>query len=106
MNEKDIFELFQSSDVARNNSDSHVHLCEFISAMRRGQYYQISEEDIHRGVEYKKEEGKVLLKLIEPIIPEKDKPLAEKIVETFCDQSLQQFLGYKHTYEKQYNHII
>ena len=68
--------------------------------MRCGQYYPISEEDIHRGVEYKKAEGKALLKLIAPIIPEKDKHSAETIVEAFCDQSLQQFLDYKRSYEK------
>ena len=101
MNDKDIFELFQNEFTARDTSDSYSRLCNFVSAMRCGhQYYPISDEDIHRGVEYKKAEGKALLKLIAPIIPEKDKHSAETIVETFCDQSLQQFLDYKRSYEK------
>lgn len=97
MNEKDIFELFQNGLTARNTSESYQRLCDFVSAMRLGQYYPISDEDIRRGVEYKKAEGKALLKLIDPIIPEKDKHLAETIVENFCSQSLRQFLDYKHT---------
>ena len=35
-----------------------------------------------------------------------DKHLAEKMVENFCNQSLQQFIDYKRKYEKQNNHII
>ncbi len=105
MNDKDIFELFQNGLTAMNTSDSYNRLCNFVSAMRCGQYYPISDEDIHRGVEYKKAEGKALLKFIDPIIPEKDKHLAEAMVENLCNQCLQHFLNYKHTYEKQHNHV-
>ncbi len=106
MNDKDIFELFQNGFIAGNTSDSYSRLCNFVSAMRCGQYYPISDEDIHRGIDYKKAEGKVLLKMIDPIIPEKDKRLAESMVETFCNQCLQQFLDYKHTYENRNNRVI
>ena len=106
MNDKDIFELFQNGLIAGNMSDSYSRLCNFVNAMRCGQYYPISDEDIHRGVEYKKAEGKALLKLLDPIIPDKDKHLAESIVETFCSQSLQQLLNYKHTYENRNNRVI
>lgn len=106
MNDKDIFELFQNGFIAGNTSVSYFRLCNFVSAMRCGQYYPISDEDIHRGIEYKKAEGKVLLKMIDPIIPKKDKRLSESMVETFCDQCLQQFLHYKHTYENKNNHVI
>lgn len=105
MNNKDIFDLFQNGFIAGNTSDSYSRLCNFVSAMRCGQYYPISDEDIHRGIDYKKAEGKVLLKMIDPIIPEKDKHLAESMVETFCNQCLQQFLNYKRTYENQNNHV-
>lgn len=68
--------------------------------MQRGLSYPITDEEIRRGVEYKKAEGKALLKCLVPIIPEKDKHMAETIVETFCNQSLQQFLEYKRLNEK------
>ena len=106
MNDKDIFELFQNRFIVGNTYDSYSHLCNFVSAMRCGQYYPISDEDIHRGIEYKKAEGKVLLKMIDPIIPGKDKRLAEEMVETYYNQCLQQFLNYKHTYENRHNHVI
>lgn len=106
METEELINFINFNFKVRDNSACYEKLIFFVNAMNRGQYYPITDEEIHRGVEYKKEEGKVLLKLIDPIIPEKDKHLAEKIVETFCDQSLQQFLDYKHTYEKQHNHVI
>ena len=66
MNNKDIFELFQNGFTARNTSDSYYRLCAFVSAMHNGMYFKISDEDIHRGVEYKKTEGKALLKIMTP----------------------------------------
>lgn len=106
MNNKDIFELFQNDFTARNTSDSYYRLCAFVSAMHNGMYFQISDEDIHRGVEHKKTEGKALLKIIDSIIPEKDKRLAESMVETYCNQCLQQFLNYKRAYENHNNRVI
>lgn len=89
----------------RNNADCFIKLNCFADAMHRGQYYPITDEEIHRGVEYKKAEGKALLKAIGSIIPDKDKELAEAMVETFCNQSLQQFLYFKHSYENQNNPV-
>lgn len=103
MSNKDIFELFQSGFTARNTFDSYSCLHHFLGAMRCGRYYPITDEEIHIGVEYKKAEGKALLKAIDPIIPDKDKKLAEAMVETFCNQSLQQFLYYNHSYENRNN---
>ena len=106
MNDKDILDFINANFTMRANVSCYNKLTCFVNAMQRGLYYPISDEDIHRGVEYKKAEGKALLKLLDPIIPEKDKHLAETIVETFCNQSLQQFLDNKHTYENHHNHVI
>ena len=106
MNPQDIFDFINANFKMHANADCFNKLNLFVDAMNRGQYYPIADEEIRRGVEYKKEEGKALLKLIDPIIPEKDKHLAEKMVENFCNQCLQQFLNYKHTYENQNNHVI
>ena len=106
MNNKNIFDFINANFTMRSNVNCYNKLNFFVDAMRNNQYYPITDEEIYRGVEYKKAEGKALLELIDQIIPEKDKHLAETIVETFCEQSLQQFLEYKHTYEKQNNHAI
>ncbi len=103
MNDKDIFDFINANFTMRNNADCFSKLNCFVDAMHRGQYYPITDEEIHRGVEYKKAEGKALLKALDPIIPDKDKKLAEAMVETLCNQSLQQFLGYKHAFDSQNN---
>lgn len=99
----DLFEFNNANFTMRNNADCFSKLNCFVDAMHRGQYYSITDEEIHRGVEYKKAEGKALLKALDPIIPDKDKKLAEAMVETFCNQSLQQFLYYNHSYENRNN---
>lgn len=106
MTNKDILDFINANFTMRDNVSCYNKLNCFVDAMQHNQYYPITDEEIHRGVEYKKAEGKALLKLIAPIIPEKDKHLAETIVETFCNQSLKQFLDYKHTYEKQNNNVF
>lgn len=106
MNDKDIIDFINANFTTHNDVDCYNKLKCFVDAMYNNQYYPITDEEIHRGVEYKKEEGKALLKLIDSIIPEKDKPLAKTMLETFCEQSLQQFLNYKHTYENQNNRVI
>ncbi len=106
MDDKDIIDFINANFITHNNVDCYNKLKCFVDAMHSGQYYPITDDEIHRGVDYKKEEGKALLKLIDPIIPEKDKHLAEKIVDDFCNQSLQQFLNYKRKYENQNNHVI
>lgn len=99
----DLFEFINANFIMRNNADCFNKLNCFADAMHRGQYYPITDEEIHRGVEYKKAEGKSLLKAIGSIIPDKDKELAEVMVETFCNQSLQQLLYFKHSYENRNN---
>lgn len=101
MNNKDILDFINANFTMRSNVNCYNKLNCFVDAMRNNQYYPITDEEIHRGVEYKKSEGKALLKLIGSIIPEKDKHLAETIVETFCNQSLQRFLEYKRLNDKQ-----
>lgn len=70
MNDKDIFELFQNDFIAGNTSDSYSHLCNFVSAMRCVQYYPISDEDIHRGVECEKSQTKNKAKILFMGFPE------------------------------------
>ena len=105
MNVMELSEFINANFTMRANSACYQKLNCFADAMRLGQYYPITDEEIHRGVEYKKAEGKTLLKVLDSIIPDKDKKLADAIVETFCNQSLQQFLDYKHTYKNHYNCI-
>ncbi len=100
---KDILDFINTNFTMRNNAACYQKLNYFVDAMYRGQYYPITDEEIHRGVEYKKAEGKALLKAIDSIIPDKDKQLAETLVENLCNQSLQQFLNYKHVHENQNN---
>ena len=106
MNERDIFELFQNGLTARNTSDSYQRLCNFVSAMRLGQYYPISDEDIHRGVEYEKAQVKAKAKILFMGFSEDAKKAMEAAIELKYAQCLQQFLNYKRTYENQNNHTI
>lgn len=106
MNSLDIFELFQNGFTARNTSDSYARLCNFVSAMRCGQYYPISDENIRRGVECEKAQTKNKAKILFMGSPEDAKKAIEVAIELKYAQCLQQFLNYKHTYEKQNNHVI
>lgn len=105
MDNKDVLDFINANFTTHTNMNSYNKLNCFVDAMKRGLYYPLTDEEIHQGIEYKKAEGKALLKCLDPIIPNEEKPLAETIIETFCNQCLQQFLDYKHTYEKQNNHI-
>ena len=106
MNNKDIFELFHNRFIAGNTSDSYSRLCNFVSAMRCGQYYPISDEDIYRGVECEKSQTKNKAKILYMGFPEDAKKAIEFAIELKYTQCLQQFLNYKHTYENQKKHVI
>ena len=106
MNDKDIFELFQNGFIAGSTSDSYSRLCNFVSAMRCGQYYPISDEDIHRGVECEKAQTKNKTKILLMSFPEDAKKAMDAAIELKYSQCLQQLLNYKHTYEKQNNHVV
>lgn len=106
MNDKDIFELFQNGFIAGNTSDSYSRLCNFVSAMRCGQYYPISDEDIHRGVECEKAQSKNKAKILFMGFPEDAKKAIEVAIELKYSQCLQQFINYKHTYENLNNRVI
>lgn len=106
MNDKDIFELFQNGFIAGNTSDSYSRLCNFVSAMRCGQYYPISDEDIQRGVECEKAQSKNKAKILFMGFPEDAKKAIEAAIELKYSQCLQQFIDYKRKYEKQNNHVI
>lgn len=106
MNNLDIFELFQNGFTARNTSDSYGRLCNFVSAMRCGQYYPINDEDIYRGVECEKAMEKNRAKILFMSFPDDAKKAIEVAIELKYSQCLQQFLNYKHTYENQNNSVI
>lgn len=106
MNNLDIFELFQNGFIAGNTSDSHSRLCSFVSAMRCGQYYPITDEDIHRGVECEKATEKNKAKILFMGFPEDAKKAIEVAIELKYSQCLQQLLNYKRTYENQSKHVI
>lgn len=100
MNEKDIFELFRNGLIARNTSSSYQRLCAFVNAMRYGQYYPISDKDIHLGVEYEKAQAKAKTKILFMSFPEEMKKAMEAAIELKYAQCLQAFLDYKHAHEK------
>ena len=106
MNDKDIFELFQNGFTARNTSDSYGRLCSFVSAMRCGQYYPITDEDSHRGMECEKAMEKNKAKILFMGFPEDAKKAIEVAIELKYSQCLQQFLNYKRIYENQNNRVI
>ena len=106
MNEKDIFELFHNSFTAGNTFEHYLRLCNFVSAMRCGLYYPISDEDIHRGVECEKAQSKNKAKILFMGFPEDAKKAIEVAIELKYAQCLQTFLNYKHTYENRNNHVI
>lgn len=106
MNDKDIFELFQNGFIAGNTSDSYSRLCNFVSAMRCGQYYPISDEDIHRGVECEKAQCKNRAKILFMGFPEDAKKAIEVAIELKYAQCLQQCLNYNRTYENRNNRVI
>ena len=101
MNEKDIFDLINNGFTVRNTSDSYNRLCNFVAAMRCGQYYPISDEDIHRGVECEKAQAKAKTKILFMSFPEDVKKAMEAAIELKYAQCLQTFLDYKHAHEKQ-----
>ena len=106
MTNKDILDFINANFTMRANLNCYNKLNCFVDAMQHNQYYPITDEEIHRGVEYKKAEGKALLKCLDPIIPDEEKHLAETMIDSLCNQSLQQFLDYKRTYEKQNNNVF
>jgi hypothetical protein len=105
MTNKDILDFINANFTMRANLNCYNKLNCFVDAMQHNQYYPITDEEIHRGVEYKRAEGKALLKCLEPIIPKEEKHSAETMIETFCNQSLQQFLEYKRLNDKQQNNL-
>lgn len=100
MSTMDLFDFINANFTMRNNADCFNKLNCFVDAMRLGQYYPITDEEIRRGVEYKKAEGKALLKSIGSLFPNEDQRPAEAMIEAYCGQCLQQFLDYKHLCEK------
>ena len=96
MNDKDVFELFQNGFTARNTSDNYSRLCNFVSAMRCGKYYPISDEDIHRGVECEKAQAKAKTKILFMSFPDDIKKAMEAAIELKYAQCLQQLLYYNH----------
>lgn len=99
MNDKDIFELFQNGFTAGNTYDSYKRLCNFVNAIRCGQCYPISDDDIHRGVEFEKSQEKIRAKILFMTFPEDIKKTINTAIELKYNQCLQRFLNYKHIYE-------
>lgn len=106
MNDKDLFELFRNGFSAGNTSDSYSRLCNFVSAMRCGKYYSISDENIHHGVECEKDQAQNKAKILFMRFPEDARKAIEVAIELKYSQCLQQFLSYKHTYENQNNCVV
>lgn len=96
MNDRDIFDFINDNFTMRANVNCYNKLNCFVDAMRNNQYYPITDEEIHRGVEYKKAELKSQLNIFRMFFPNEDPRSAENLIETLCNQSLQQFLDYKH----------
>jgi len=106
MNEKDVLDLILNSFIVRNTSNSYNHLCNFVNAMRCGQYYPISDEEIRNGVECEKTQAMSKAKVLFMAFPEEMKKMIEATIELKYNQCLQQFLNYKYSYENQNNHVI
>lgn len=100
MNSELLFDLINNSFTVQSTCDSYNRLCNFVAAMRCGQYYPISDEDIHRGVECEKAQTKSKTKILFMNFPEDMKNAMEVAIELKYAQCLQTFLNYKHTYEK------
>ena len=98
MNNKDMLDFINANFTMRSNVNCYNKLNCFVDAMRNNQYYPITDEEIHRGVEYKKAELKSIVKQIGMFFPNEDQCPAEVLIESFCNQSLQQFLDYKHAH--------
>ena len=96
MTNKDILDFINANFTMRANVNCYNKLNNFADAMRSNQYFPISDEEIHRGVEYKKAELKSQLKIVKMFFPNEDPRSAENLIETLCNQSLQRFLDYKH----------
>ena len=94
----EILDFINAHFTMRANADCYNKLNHFVDFMRQNQYYPISDEEIHRGVEYKKAELKSIVKQIGMFFPNEDQRPAEVLIESFCNQSLQQFLDYKHAH--------
>lgn len=100
MNDRDMFDFINANFMMCVNVNCYNKLNGFVDAMRSNQYIPISDGEIRRGVEYKKAELKTQLNIVKMFFPDEDPSSAENLIETLCNQSLQQFLDYKHTQEK------
>lgn len=100
MTNKDILDFINANFTMRSNVNCYNKLNCFVDAMRNNQYYPITDEEIHRGVEYKKAELRSQLKQVGLFFPNEDLHPAEELIETLCNQSLQRFLDYKRLHEK------
>lgn len=106
MDNKDIVDFINANFTTHTNMNSYNKLNCFVDAMKRGLYYPLTDEEIHQGIEYKKAEGKALLKCLDPIIPNEEKHLADTMIDSLCNQSLQQFLEHKRLNDKQQNNLV
>lgn len=106
MDNKDVLDFINANFTTHTNMNSYNKLNCFVDAMKRGLYYPLTDEEIHQGIEYKKAEGKALLKCLDPIIPNEEKHLADTMIDTLCDRCLQQFLNYKCLYENLNNNVL
>lgn len=100
MDNQDILEFINANFTMQANITCYNKLNCFVNAMHLGKYYPITDEEIYRGVEYKKAESKALLKSLAPFFKNENQHQAEALIETYCNNSLQQFLDYKHLHEK------
>ena len=101
---KELLDFINSlQNIQNNNKDFNKLKC-FFNAMLRNDYYSISDDEIHRGMEFVKTALKAVAKT--EIIPKEQRIIEETNVEAFCKHITNELLSYKHTYENQNNYVI
>ncbi len=104
MNLKDVFDFINAYNTVRTDSDDFIKLKHYFSAMQHNQYYSISDDELHHGVDYVKEGLKALLK--GKGLSRQQEIMEEINIDSICKQFQTDLLNYKRKYENQNNHVI
>lgn len=104
MNIKDIVEIINSIQIATNNNSDFLKLRSFANAMLSHQYYSITDDELHKGMDYIKTVIKNTIKVNGSSIEQQR--IDETNTESLCKEFENMLLSYKHKYEKQNNHVI
>ena len=77
-----------------SNFQSYQRLCSFARAMQSGQYVQILDSDIDKGVDYENARCKLTMKLFKQLEPRIDMTGIDEAIDAYCNAWKRRFKDY------------